>query len=165
RARACNAGHQLRAARRGPRAHRALPAVRPLARNRRHWTARPRPCGRRGHAHGRSIRGIPMARLTALLTGIALAFVSLAGQGHVFQLKLGDCFTGAASGNVSDVTTVACSQPHDAEVYSVFTYPNAPSDYPGDDAVKSTAETGCTPAFKDFVGIDYNSSNYGISFL
>jgi hypothetical protein len=106
-----------------------------------------------------------MPRATCLLVAIVLATTALACQGNVFSLKQGECFVGAATGNVSDVKIVDCTQAHDAEVYFVFPYPNAPSDFPGDDAVRTASETGCRPAFQDFVGLDFDSSSYGISFL
>ena len=68
-----------------------------------------------------------MRRALVLLAGLALAFTSMACQGNVFQLKVGDCFNGAATGTVSDVSTVDCATAHDAEVYFIFDYPNAPS--------------------------------------
>jgi Septum formation len=106
-----------------------------------------------------------MSRVTSLLAIIALAATALACQGNVFQLKLGDCFTGGDSANVSNVNVVECTQAHDAEVYYIFNYPDAPSSYPGDDAVQTTAADGCKPAFSDFVGLAFDSSSYGLKYL
>jgi len=106
-----------------------------------------------------------MPRVTALLAAIALAATALACQGNVFQLKLGDCFVGGTSAEVSNVNVVACAEPHDAEVYSIFEYPDAPSAFPGDGAVQTAAGNGCKPAFAEFVGLDFESSTYGVKFL
>jgi hypothetical protein len=106
-----------------------------------------------------------MSRLIGLFAALALAATALACQGNVFQLKLGDCFTGGDSSQVTNVDVVDCAQAHDAEVYFVFDYPDAPSDFPGDQAVQTAAETGCKPAFADFVGLDFDSSIYGVKFL
>jgi hypothetical protein len=106
-----------------------------------------------------------MSRVTALLAAIALAATAVACQGNVFQLKLGDCFVGGNDANVSNVDVVACTQAHDAEVYYIFDYPDAPSAFPGDDAVQAAAGNGCKPAFGDFVGLDFDSSTYAIKFL
>jgi hypothetical protein len=99
------------------------------------------------------------------MAAIAFAYATIACQGNVFQLKVGDCFNGASTGNVADVTVVACSSPHDAEVFATVPYPNAPSDYPGSDVVKAIADDGCRTAFATFVGIGYDDSMYGLSYL
>jgi hypothetical protein len=106
-----------------------------------------------------------MRRTLGLLAGVALAYTTMACQGNVFQLKVGECFNGASTGDVSDVTVIACTSPHDAEVYSTFQYPNAPSDYPGSATVKTTAEDGCKTAFAPFVGKSFDESVYGLSYL
>lgn len=106
-----------------------------------------------------------MRRTLGLLVGVALVYVTMACQGNVFQLKVGDCFNGASTGDVSDVTVIACTSAHDAEVFSTFTYPNAPSDYPGSTTVVTVAEDGCTSAFTPFVGVSFEDSIYGLSYL
>lgn len=106
-----------------------------------------------------------MRRALVLLAGLALAFTTMACQGNVFKLKVGDCFNGAATGTVSDVSVVDCATAHDAEVYFIFDYPSAPSAYPGDDTVRTTAESGCKPPFATFVGVDFDTSVYGLSYL
>jgi hypothetical protein len=106
-----------------------------------------------------------MRRALVLLAGLALAFTGIACQGNVFQLKVGDCFNGAATGTVTDVSNVDCATPHDAEVYFIFDYPNPPSDYPGTATVQTTSEDGCKPPFATFVGVDFDNSIYGLSYL
>lgn len=107
-----------------------------------------------------------MRRALVLLAGLVLAFTTVAcDKGNVFQLKVGDCFNGAGTSTVSDVSVVDCATAHDAEVYFIFDYPSAPSSYPGDDTVKTAAETGCKPPFTIFVGVDFDNSVYGLSYL
>ena len=106
-----------------------------------------------------------MKRALVLLAGLALAFTTLACQGNVFSLKVGDCFNGSATGEVTDVATIDCAQAHDDEVFYIFNYPNAPSSYPGADAIRTASETGCKAQFADFVGLDFDSSVYGLSWL
>jgi hypothetical protein len=106
-----------------------------------------------------------MRRTLGLLAGIALAYTTMACQGNVFQLKVGDCFNGASTGDVADVKVIDCAQPHDAEVFSAFPYPDAPSDYPGAAPVKALAESTCKTNFASFVGISYDNSAFGLSYL
>jgi Septum formation len=102
----------------------------------------------------------------ALCAVVALALASMACQGNVFSLKVGDCFTGGAAGTeVSDVSTVDCGQAHDAEVFSIFDYPNPPSDFPGDSAMQAAAQDGCTRDFQAYVGVAPGQSGYAISYF
>jgi hypothetical protein len=108
-----------------------------------------------------------MPRLTAMIAAVALAAGTLScSSGGGFHLKPGDCFNGGDSSTLTSANLVDCGQPHDAEVFYIFAYPNAPAGYPGDAAIQTTAETGCTPPFEDYVGISYDSTTaYTISFL
>ena len=108
-----------------------------------------------------------MKRIVSLFAVGVLAAAAMACQGNVFSLKVGDCFNGGSAGDtVSDVSIVDCAQPHSSEVYSVFDYPNAPSDYPGDDAIQSAANDRCATDFQAYVGIDVNSTTaYNVTFL
>jgi len=107
-----------------------------------------------------------MRRALVLLAGLALAFTSVACQASVFELKVGDCFGGASGTTVANVDVVDCAKPHDDEVYFIFDYPSAPSDYPGDAAVSSAGQDGCLAPFATYVGIDYNSTTaYAVTIL
>jgi hypothetical protein len=107
-----------------------------------------------------------MPRLTAIFAAVTLAAVTLSCSGNGFHLTPGDCFNAGDSSTLSSSNIVDCAQPHDAEVFYIFAYPNAPADYPGEDAIRTTAESGCTPQFEDYVGISYdNTTAYTISFL
>lgn len=104
---------------------------------------------------------MPMRPLAAAFAALVLAFVAVVAggcQGNVFSLKVGQCFSGLASGEVSDVNTVDCATAHDSEVFSVFDYPNPPSDFPGADAVNAAATAQCATAFQDYVGVAATAS-------
>lgn len=111
-----------------------------------------------------------LAILTLAAAGVALAGCSLLGGGggsssatpsadattgdDVFSIKVGDCLNDAdASGEVSTVPIVDCSQPHDSEAYFSGNLPDG--NFPGDSAVTQGAEGICGPAFTDFVGAPY----------
>jgi hypothetical protein len=110
---------------------------------------------------------MPTRPLVAVITALVLAFVAIAAgcQGNVFSLKVGECFAGAAQGQVSDVNKVDCGAAHDSEVFSVFDYPNAPSDFPGSAAIDTAASARCPTDFQAYVGIDAATSSYGIGQL
>lgn len=85
--------------------------------------------------------------------------VTEAGTADVFALQVGDCFDDdAMSGTeVSDVPAVPCGEAHDNEIYDEYTVEG--DEFPGTDALTSDAETRCTPAFDEFVGIAYADSS------
>ncbi|MBT2518993.1 septum formation family protein [Streptomyces sp. ISL-90] len=51
---------------------------------------------------------------------------------------------------------VPCDQRHDDEVYAVFDLDGA--EYPGETALRQTADEGCRARFADFIGIPYEES-------
>ena len=76
------------------------------------------------------------------------------GQFDVFNTSVGECFDD--SGDVVD-----CAEPHDNEVYAIFSHEGGASDpYPGDDVMEPFAEDGCTAEFETYVGLDHESSRY-----
>ncbi|MBF4618459.1 septum formation family protein [Clavibacter sp. VKM Ac-2873] len=106
--------------------------------------------------------------------------ITAGGTTDVFTLRQGDCLDDAAlaavnaqdpddalpagdtdardRSEVSDVSTVPCSAPHDFEVYAALTIPGGA--FPGDDAVSTQADDLCGGAFGPFVGFDYQDSIY-----
>ncbi|MEP6479281.1 MAG: septum formation family protein [Rhodoglobus sp.] len=81
----------------------------------------------------------------------------------VFSIKVGDCLNdGDVEGEVSSVPITDCAKPHDSEAFKSILM--ADGDFPGDDAVTQQAIDGCTAAFTDFVGIDYDSSSLDFSY-
>ena len=115
--------------------------------------------------------------LVALTLGAAsIALVGCSGSGgntpaatntadstDVFTIKVGDCLNDAdVQGEVSEVPTVDCAQPHDSEAYASITM--ADGEFPGADAVKTQSESGCTEKFNSFVGVDYGTSKLDYSY-
>ena len=75
----------------------------------------------------------------------------------VLDLRVGDCLdTHGKPGITATVPVVTCDLEHDSEAYSTITLDG--EIYPGDDTVRSTAEQGCTSAFVEFAGINYEES-------
>lgn len=105
------------------------------------------------------IRTAPLAILVLALVATGCGFLN---SGNVFELAVGDCFddTSSADTELSDVPIVDCTEPHDNEVF--FTFELADGDFPGDDAILTEAESRCLPAFEDYVGRDYASSELDI---
>jgi hypothetical protein len=66
------------------------------------------------------------------------------GQAQVFvdKLKAGDCFSGGKKDQIDLVTAIPCSKPHESQVVAIIQLPDGP--YPGESAVTSEAEKGCT---------------------
>lgn len=87
------------------------------------------------------------------------------GEGVVtdaFEIKVGDCLNDAAAGDeVSAVPLVACSEPHDSEVYASLQMTDG--DFPGEDAIYDFADAGCIDEFGDFVGVEYDLSTLYIT--
>jgi len=84
--------------------------------------------------------------------------------GDAFSVTVGDCINQPAQdaqGNITKVTKIDCAKPHDQEIFKSIIMPDGK--FPGDDAVDTAASDGCRPAFKDFVGIDYNDSKLSLT--
>jgi hypothetical protein len=81
------------------------------------------------------------------------------GDVGVFSVQVGDCLNGSATGEVSSFEGVPCDQPHTYEVYHLFDM--ADGDF--DDAAVGTAAEECIgQPFTDYVGLDYQSSEYEV---
>ncbi|HSM02833.1 MAG TPA: septum formation family protein [Acidimicrobiia bacterium] len=79
------------------------------------------------------------------------------GRTSVLELGVGDCFNDEGlEDEITVVPTVACSEPHDLEVY--FAYSMTNSVYPGLDAALNAATQECFEEFEPFVGLDYFES-------
>lgn len=76
---------------------------------------------------------------------------------EVISLGVGDCLgVDGSSGATATVPVVECSQPHDSEAYAEIEL--AGDDFPGATSITQQAESGCSSAFTDFVGIPYDDS-------
>lgn len=80
------------------------------------------------------------------------------GDTDVFTLAEGDCIDDEATteGEVSEVPTVPCSDPHTWEVYKNVTVTE--DEYPGDSGIQDIAEQECMAEFDAFVGVAYEDS-------
>lgn len=112
--------------------------------------------------------------LVTRVTAVFALTVSLAGCGwfgdgktSVFDLDVGDCVVTPSAEDtaveVTEVERVACSEPHQMEVFALQDYVSpgsdeAPADYPGEDAVTAFADAACAAPFADYVGVDYRDS-------
>ena len=75
----------------------------------------------------------------------------------VLDLAVGDCLdTHGKPGITETVPVVDCSLEHDSEAYAQVDFDG--DEYPGDEAVKTRAQSDCSAAFADFSGIEYNVS-------
>jgi Septum formation/Protein of unknown function (DUF2510) len=83
----------------------------------------------------------------------------------VFAIGVGDCLTDESSveGDVTDVQTIACDQPHAREVY--HSYIIEADELPGQTEMESIVEEQCLSAFDTFVGMPYADSKYDITYL
>jgi hypothetical protein len=80
-----------------------------------------------------------------------------------FALQLGDCLNDEAlRGEVQTVPTVACTEPHDGEIYASHQLEASP--YPGNEAIIAQAEALCETSFDVFVGLPYLDSPLDYSF-
>jgi hypothetical protein len=125
----------------------------------------------------------PMPKRTAaLLTLLALAVggackkeePQISGK-PVHDLSPGDCFVGRpfppkdAGGEkrtVLLVAAVACSKPHEKEVFAVFEHPaKAGGDFPGEDAIAKVAQDGCAERFEGYVGQPFGESDLQVAVI
>jgi len=96
---------------------------------------------------------------------ILIAGISYVASGNVSanSIKVGACFTDVSGDTVSTIKTVACTKPHDSEVFlnqkmSAVTYPTH-DDWTG------LVQQYCLPAFASYIGVDYNDSSLDISYF
>lgn len=101
----------------------------------------------------------------AARSGAASASVA-STQKSAFDLEVGDCFDTDDLSGVSDVTVVDCAASHTYEVFGLTSVPgDATASFPGTDALNTTADAACRPDFVDYVGVDFNDSEWSGTFL
>ena len=84
------------------------------------------------------------------------------GPASVQALVTGNCFNGGSGSEVDNVPTVPCASPHDQEVFATLVV--AGDIYPGDEALKSQADSGCSTAFTSFVGLPFEQSALQVTY-
>jgi hypothetical protein len=97
---------------------------------------------------------------------LAVVLSACAYGNNVLTLEVGDCFNESGPphedvGDVTDVPIVGCEDAHDNEIYAA--YEIAGKDFPGSDALYSSADDFCLEEFEPFVGAPYETSqlNFG----
>ncbi|MBD8505012.1 septum formation family protein [Hoyosella sp. G463] len=85
-------------------------------------------------------------------------------QVSAFKLRVGDCLSESATDTqVESVGVVPCSSPHGREVYALVDLEDGP--FPAEEELIETVEIACYDEFEPFVGIDYASSRFYMSYL
>ena len=76
--------------------------------------------------------------------------ISKTGDLDAFSIKVGDCYEKPkdALAGFDSVKAIPCSQPHNAQVYFSFVFPNAGKTAPTDSELSATVDPQCTDAAK-----------------
>jgi hypothetical protein len=85
--------------------------------------------------------------------------ITESGDVGVFRINIGDCLNGAAEGNVSQFDGVACTEPHLYEAIHKFDVADGDFDAA---AIETASEECLGDVFTEYVGLDYQSSIYGM---
>ncbi len=101
----------------------------------------------------------------AWLVLIVLFAAACGGGSNPLQLAVGDCFDDpeVVNGRIHEITTTACDDPHDNEVYAVIDL--ADGEFPGVGDLNAIADESCLGAFDAYVGEPYLESDYFASYL
>jgi hypothetical protein len=108
-------------------------------------------------------RSNPMTtRLVRLPLGIAAGVALLLGLAacsdpEVATAETGDCIETLSAGSISELPTVDCDEPHDAQVIGVFDHEG--DDFPGDAEIATTAGERCEEFFEEFVGAPFTETS------
>jgi hypothetical protein len=107
-------------------------------------------------------------RLVRLPVGIAAGVALLLGLAacsdpEVPTAEVGDCIESLSAGSVTEIPTVDCDEPHQAQVIGTFDHEG--DDFPGTAAIEATAVEECTEAFEEFVGAPFLETSLSPSSL
>ncbi len=80
------------------------------------------------------------------------------GDLGVFSATTGDCVNVPDGVEISEFEGVACTEPHDAQVYAAFDLPDGV--FPGLESVRASADEGCSERWDAFFEIEYARSEY-----
>lgn len=89
--------------------------------------------------------------------------VTVSASVDAFSIKVGDCTGDLGEGEVSAATVLPCSQAHYWEAYASAELSG--DDYPGVTQVTEQADKACTSAFKTFVGVSTDKSDYSYTYF
>lgn len=91
------------------------------------------------------------------MTAVAVLAAACGPEGTpVAELAIGDCVEGPTTPDVATMPLVECASPHDAEVVHTAMLPGEAR--PADDELTALAQEVCLPAFEDYVGSEYATS-------
>jgi putative regulator of septum formation len=89
--------------------------------------------------------------------------ITSSGSLNVFSLSVGDCFANPPTKqDITSVTAVPCSQPHNAQVYARFKLSGTDANYPGN--VTQLGSNGCD-AQKDHLNSSLTTDSMRIRFI
>ena len=84
----------------------------------------------------------------------------------ITNLSVGDCFDDPGTDVITTVEEIACSEPHDNEVYLVSSMPGRDDDdYPTLQEFGEFARLECGGSFESYVGVSYFESSLDWSFV
>jgi hypothetical protein len=89
--------------------------------------------------------------------------VTASASMDAFSIKVGDCTGDLGEGEVSAAVLIPCGQPHYWEAYASSQLTG--DAYPGVTQVTEAADKACTSAFKAFVGVSTDSSDYSYTYF
>lgn len=133
---------------------------------------------RRPEARSASVRRAVAVVAMAAVGLVVLTGCSFFGKNDKIQVvsalaaKPGDCVVAPTTiaAEVKDLNVVACSEPHQQEVYALVAYTGAAgtstsAPYPGEAVLKAFADGACLDAFAAYVGSDYRDSSLFFTYL
>ncbi|MDG4832938.1 septum formation family protein [Solwaraspora sp. WMMD1047] len=86
------------------------------------------------------------------------------GSVSSFDLATGDCLNGLKeSASITSLPAVPCSQPHEGEVFGTFTVTG--DSFPGNTAISSQAEEGCTDRLAQYAPAAADDDSLELFFL
>jgi MFS family permease len=114
-----------------------------------------------------SALGITGAVLGAVAVAALVPFLSLRDEegAHydresILRLAVGQCVRGDLE--YADVSAISCRAVHDGEVYAVLGHEAGPGEpYPGEEALTSYGDDRCTQPFQEYVGLEFEQSEFG----
>lgn len=89
--------------------------------------------------------------------------VTASASVDAFSIKVGDCTGDLGQGEVSAAILVPCGEPHYWEAFASSQLSG--DNYPGVTQVTETADKACGDAFKAFVGVSTDKSDYTYTYF
>jgi hypothetical protein len=80
----------------------------------------------------------------------------LGGVRPLTDIAVGECFDLENPDEIDDVTKRDCTDPHEYEMLLIGELPDGP--FPSDAETDVWFDANCRPAFAEYVGLDYDSS-------